>query len=79
MCSKTMYTRKRNIFQAHKAEIDDNLKEKIESLTNSLTPLFKYLNLSVFIILPTSAQIWQKAVFKVGPVAGPKPTLVRHC
>ena len=27
---------------------------------------------------PTNARIWHKAVFKVGPVAGPKPTRVRH-
>ena len=27
---------------------------------------------------PTNARIWHKAVFKVGPVAGPKPTRVRQ-
>ena len=26
---------------------------------------------------PTNARMWHKAVFKVGPVAGPKPTRVR--
>ena len=27
---------------------------------------------------PTNARIWHKAVFKVGPVGGPKPTCVRQ-
>ena len=27
---------------------------------------------------PTNARIWHKAIFKVGPVAGPKPTRVRQ-
>ena len=27
---------------------------------------------------PTNTRIWHKAVFKVGPVAGPKPTRVRQ-
>ena len=30
----------------------------------------------LFIIHPTNARMWHKAVFKVGPVAGPKPTRV---
>ena len=28
---------------------------------------------AVFILRPTNVRIWHKAVFKVGPVAGPKP------
>ena len=32
----------------------------------------------LFIIRPTNARMWHKAVFKVGPVAGPKPTRVRQ-
>ena len=27
----------------------------------------------IFILRPTSVRMWHKAVFKVGPVAGPKP------
>ena len=27
----------------------------------------------LFILRPTSVRIWHKAVFKVGPIAGPKP------
>ena len=30
------------------------------------------MNVSIFILCPTSVRIWHKAVFKVGPVAGPK-------
>ena len=32
----------------------------------------------LFIIHPTNARIWHKAVFKVGPVAEPKPTRIRQ-
>ena len=27
----------------------------------------------LFILRPTSVRMWHKAVFKVGPIAGPKP------
>ena len=30
-------------------------------------------NVPLFILRPTSVRMWHKAVFKVGPVAGPKP------
>ena len=33
----------------------------------------------VFVFRPTTGEVWHKAVFKVGPVAGPKPTPVRQC
>ena len=29
----------------------------------------------IFILRPTSGGMWHKAVFKVGPVAGPKPNV----
>ena len=29
----------------------------------------------LFILRPTSVRMWHKAVFKVGPVAGPKPNV----
>ena len=32
----------------------------------------------LFIIRPTNARMWHNAIFKVGPVAGPKPTRVRR-
>ena len=31
---------------------------------------------AVFILRPTNVRIWHKAVFKVGPVAGPKPNAI---
>ena len=31
---------------------------------------------TVFILRPTNVRIWHKAVFKVGPVAGPKPNAI---
>ena len=31
------------------------------------------LLVQIFILRPTSVRMWHKAVFKVGPVAGPKP------
>ena len=37
------------------------------------TSVIYYLSLR-----PTNARIWHKAVFKVGPVAGPKPTRIRQ-
>ena len=33
-------------------------------------------HVSLFILRPTSVRIWHKAVFKVGPIAGPKPNAV---
>ena len=33
-------------------------------------------NRTVFILRPTNVRIWHKAVFKVGPVAGPKPNTI---
>ena len=33
-------------------------------------------SVAVFILRPTNVQIWHKAVFKVGPVAGPKPNAI---
>ena len=30
-------------------------------------------SVALFILRPTSVRMWHKAVFKVGPVAGPKP------
>ena len=33
---------------------------------------------TVFILRPTNVRIWHKAVFKVGPVAGPKPNTRRE-
>ena len=30
----------------------------------------------LFILRPTSVRIWHKAVFKVGPVAGPEPNAI---
>ena len=30
----------------------------------------------IFILRPTNVRIWHKAVFKVGPVAGPKPNAI---
>ena len=46
-------------------------------------PTIRVLNMTLnriwlFIIRPTNAQKWHKAVFKVGPVAGPKPTRIRQ-
>ena len=35
-------------------------------------------DLCLFITRPTNVRMWHKAVFKVGPVAGPKPTRVRQ-
>ena len=43
--------------------------------TNALERPRRPLYLS---LRPTNARIWHKAVFKVGPVAGPKPTRVRQ-
>ena len=43
--------------------------------TNALERPRGHLYLS---LRPTNARIWHKAVFKVGPVAGPKPTRVRQ-
>ena len=33
-------------------------------------------SVAVFILRPTNVRIWHKAVFKVGPVAGPKPNAI---
>ena len=35
--------------------------------------VFSTKNVPIFILRPTSVRMWHKAVFKVGPVAGPKP------
>ena len=35
--------------------------------------MFPEKNVPLFILRPTSVRMWHKAVFKVGPVAGPKP------
>ena len=48
-----------------------NVTERLEFELASLPFLPDFLWL--FIIRPTNAQMWHKAVFKVGPVAGPKP------
>ena len=34
---------------------------------------FQKTKVPLFILRPTSVRMWHKAVFKVGPVAGPKP------
>ena len=36
------------------------------------------LTFYVFITRPTTGQMWHKAVFRVGPLAGPYPTSVSH-
>ena len=35
-------------------------------------------DIHLFILCPTTGQIWHKAFFKVGPDAGPQPTRVRQ-
>ena len=49
-------------------------KQKVERVITQ----YRTRNTWVFIIRPTNEQIWHKAVFKMGPVAGPKSTHVRH-
>ena len=47
-----------------------------------LTLFCWFLSLSLYLsylsMRPTNARMWHKAIFKVGPVAGPKPTHVQQ-
>ena len=46
------------------------------SCTNARRPSQKAKSEPLFILRSTSVRIWHKAVFKVGPVAGPKPNAI---
>ena len=54
----------RSILKQSKAGWSSEFPKNLE-----ITPIEKVV--AVFILRPTNVRIWHKAVFKVGPVAGP--------
>ena len=70
----TIFFQSNNNFNNKKKLLFKSDKTQTKNLHSSLCPRgLLYLSKR-----PTNARIWHKAVFKVGPVAGPKPTRVRQ-